>query len=302
MLTNKVYKDQAISFSFKNKLKDYSQLIKLRLNITVVFSTFIGYLLGSTGHINVTGLIVVVVGGFLTVGAANGINQIIEKNSDKLMKRTENRPLVTNRMSVEEAVIACLIMGIVGVGMITLYLNTLSGILSLVSLCLYGFLYTPLKKVTPFSVYVGAVPGALPAIIGFVAASGAMGVMGWILFLIQFIWQFPHFYSIAWLCDDDYKRAGLKMMPIGTTKDRKAATQIVIFAALLIPVSLLPYMYGYSHIISTCLLVLVSGLFTLQSIQLYLKLNNASAKKLMFYSIMYLPVMFLILLIDKMIS
>ena len=302
MLTNKAYNDQAIAFSLKNKLKDYSQLIKLRLNTTVVFSTFIGYLLGSSGHVNVTGLFVVVIGGFLTVGAANGINQIIEKNSDKLMRRTENRPLATNRMSVEEAVIACLIMGILGVGMITMYLNTLSGVLSLVSLCLYGFLYTPLKKITPFSVYVGAVPGALPAIIGYVAASGTIGVMGWILFLIQFIWQFPHFYSIAWLCDDDYKRAGLKMMPIGTTKDRKAATQIVIFAALLIPVSLLPYMYGYSHIISTCFLVLVSGLFTWQSIQLYMKLDNPSAKKLMFYSIMYLPVMFLILLIDKMIS
>jgi len=302
MLANKAFQEKGVSFSLKNKLRDYSQLIKLRLNITVVFSTFIGYLLGSTGHINLTGLIVVVAGGFLTVGAANGINQIIEKNSDKLMKRTENRPLATNRMSVEEAVIACLIMGVIGVGMITVYLNTLAGVLSLVSLCLYGFLYTPLKKVTPLSVYVGAVPGALPTIIGFVAASGVMGVMGWILFLIQLIWQFPHFYSIAWLCDDDYKRAGLKMMPIGTSKDRKAATQIVVFAALLIPVSLLPYMYGYSHIVTTAFLVLVSGLFTWQSIQLYRTLSNASAKKLMFYSIMYLPVMFLILLIDKMIS
>src|ERR1017187_5887546 len=154
MLTKNIYSGNAVSFNLKSKLRDYSQLIKLRLYITVVFSTFIGYLLGSSGHVNLSGLLVVVVGGFLTVGAANGINQIIEKNSDKLMKRTENRPLATNRMSVEEAVIACLIMGIAGVWMITAYLNMMAGLLSLVSLCLYGFLYTPLKKISPVSVYV----------------------------------------------------------------------------------------------------------------------------------------------------
>src|SRR2546426_774787 len=175
MITEKTYKASAISFSLKNKLTDYAQLIKLRLNLTVVLSTFIGFLLGSQGHVNWTGLLVVVVGGFLTVGAANGINQIIEKNSDRLMKRTENRPLATGRMSVEEAVIACMAMGIAGVWMIAAYLNPLSGILSLVSLCLYGFVYTPLKKITPLSVYIGAVPGALPTIIGYVAAAGSVG-------------------------------------------------------------------------------------------------------------------------------
>jgi len=302
MLTDNIYKERAVSFSLKDKLRDYNQLIKLRLNLTVVFSTFIGFLLGSTGHVHWSGLLVVVIGGFLTIGAANGINQIIEKNSDKLMKRTENRPLATNRMSVEEAAIACLVMGTAGVLMISLYLNMTAGLLSLVSLCLYGFVYTPLKKITPFSVYVGAIPGALPTIIGFVAASSKLGAMGWIIFVIQLIWQFPHFYSIAWICDEDYKRAGLKMMPIGTIKDRKAALQIVLFSLLLIPVSFLPYYYGYSHIITTALMVLCSTVFTLQSYKLYRSLENATARKLMFYSIMYLPVMFLIMLVDKMIS
>jgi heme o synthase len=302
MLTNKVYTNGAISFSLKNKLRDYQQLIKLRLNLTVVLSTFFGYLLGSTGAIHWTGLLVVVVGGFLTVGAANGINQIIEKNSDKLMRRTENRPLASNRMSIEEAVIACLIMGIAGVWLISAYLNTLAGLLSLASLCLYGFAYTPLKKITPFSVYVGAVPGALPTIIGFVAASGTLGMLGWILFIIQFIWQFPHFYSIAWICDDDYKRAGLKMMPVGTTKNKKAALQIVVFSLLLLPVSALPFIFGYSHIVSTLLLVICSAMFTWQSVILYRTLENKAAKKLMFISIMYLPIMFLIMLLDKMIG
>jgi protoheme IX farnesyltransferase len=301
MLTNKTYSG-AYPFSLKNKLKDYQQLIKLRLNTTVVLSTFFGFLLGSPGHIYWAHLLIVVLGGFLTVGAANGINQIIEKNSDKLMRRTENRPLATNRMSVEEAVIACLVMGVAGVLLITLYLNMLAGVLSLVSLILYGFVYTPLKKITPISVYVGAIPGALPTIIGYVAASGTIGALGWILFIIQFIWQFPHFYSIAWICDEDYKRAGLKMMPIGTVKDRKAAIQIVLFSLLLLPVSVLPYIYGYSHIATTVLLFICSGMFTMQSIKLYRSLDNKDAKKLMFYSIIYLPLMFLILLIDKMIS
>jgi heme o synthase len=302
MLTNKVYTTTTAAFSLRNKLRDYQQLIKFRLNLTVVLSTFFGYLLGSNGAIHWSGLLVVVIGGFLTVGAANGINQIIEKHSDKLMKRTENRPLASNRMSIEEAVIACLVMGIAGVWLISAYLNTLSGILSLISLCLYGFAYTPLKKITPFSVYVGAIPGALPTIIGFVAASGTIGMLGFILFTIQFIWQFPHFYSIAWLCDDDYKRAGLKMMPVGTGKDRKGAMQIVLFSLLLIPVSVLPYIYGYSHIITTVLLVACSALFTLQSVNLYKSLENKFAKRLMFTSIMYLPVMFLIMLVDKIIS
>src|ERR1017187_9176143 len=147
MLTKNIYSGNAVSFNLKSKLRDYSQLIKLRLYITVVFSTFIGYLLGSSGHVNLSGLLVVVIGGFLTVAAANGINQIIEKNSDKLMKRTENRPLATNRMSVTEASIACLVMGIAGVWMIAAFLNPLSGILSFIALCLYGFVYTPLKKI-----------------------------------------------------------------------------------------------------------------------------------------------------------
>ena len=302
MVTKNIYKDGAVSLSFKDKLRDYQQLIKLRLNLTVVLSTFFGYLLGTTGHVNWNGLLVVVFGGFLTVGAANGINQIIEKNSDKLMKRTEDRPLATNRMSVTEAAIACLIMGIAGVFLITAYLNLLAGVLSLASLCLYGFVYTPLKKITPFSVYVGAVPGALPTIIGYVAASGTIGALGWILFIFQFIWQFPHFYSIAWICDEDYKRAGMKMMPIGTKKDKKAAFQIVLFSVLLLPVALLPYKFGYSHIGTTIALFLCSALFTWQSIVLYRNLENKEAKKLMFYSIVYNPLMFLIMLIDKMIS
>jgi protoheme IX farnesyltransferase len=301
MITDKVYSESVVSsFSLKDKLRDYGQLVKFRLNMTVVLSTFIGFLLGSSGNIHWTGLVVVVVGGFLTVGAANGINQIIERDSDKLMRRTENRPLASNRMGVTEATIACLIMGIAGVSMIGLYLNQLAGMLSFISLCLYGFVYTPMKKVSPVAVYVGAIPGALPPIIGFVAAAGGLGMYGWTLFILQFIWQFPHFYSIAWLLDEDYKRAGLKMMPIGTTKDKKAAFQIVIFSLAMIPAGLLPYFLGCAHLIASILVAVCGGGLAWQSIVLYKDLSNKSAKKLMFFSIMYLPVIFLIMLIDKM--
>ncbi|MGZ5242683.1 MAG: heme o synthase [Bacteroidia bacterium] len=300
MIAEKIYSEStAATFSWKDKLRDYSQLVKFRLNISVVFSTFLGFILGTIGDIHWLHLAIVVVGGFLTVGAANGINQIIEKDSDRLMKRTENRPLATNRMSVIEAGIACTLMGIAGVWMIGHFLNPLSGLLSLVALCSYAFLYTPLKKLSPLSVYVGAIPGAISPTIGYVAASGNLDTFAILLFVIQFIWQFPHFYSIAWILDDDYKRAGLKMMPLGTTKDRKAAIQIVLFSVLLIPVSFLPYFLDCAHLITCILLAIASGIFAYQSITLYKNLSNASAKKLMFGSIIYLPAMFLILLLEK---
>ena len=304
MIADKAY-TKAHPFSFKEKVKDYNQLIKFRLNLTVVMSTFIGFLLGSDANIHWTGLLIVVVGGFLTVGAANGINQIIEKDSDALMLRTENRPLASQRMSVTEAVIACLIMGVTGVLLIGLYLNAFSAMLSLLSLVLYGFVYTPLKKISPIAVYVGAIPGAIPPMIGFVAACNHIGPMAWTLFFIQFIWQFPHFYSIAWLLDDDYKRAGIRLLPLGTVKGNGAAAQIIFFSLLLIPVSFLPYILDTEKHLHTLiigiLLMICSAGFTYFSIRLFRELSNKAAKKLMFYSIMYLPVIFLIMLIEKLI-
>ena len=215
------------------------------------------------------------------------------------MLRTENRPLAQNRMSMLEATIAALIMGLIGVGMIAHYLVGMCAILSLVSLCLYGFVYTPLKKVTPLAVHIGAIPGALPAVIGYVAANGSLDGMAWILFFIQVLWQFPHFYSIAWILDDDYKRAGIKLMPLFAMKDRRGAIQIMLFTSLLIPMSVLAFILGFTGLIATIVLVALSGYFFYQSLQLLKDLTNASAKKLMFGSFLYLPVAFIIILIDK---
>lgn len=288
------------SFSLKAKIKDYNQLVKLRLNLTVVMSTFVGYMLGSpTTGIDWLGLVIIVVGGFLTVGAANGINQIIEKESDAKMRRTENRPLAQGRMSVWEAVAACLIMGLGGVWLIGYFCNTYAAILSFISLFLYSFVYTPLKRISPISVYVGAIPGAIPPMIGFVAAGGAIGTQAIVLFIIQFIWQFPHFYSIAWLLDEDYKRAGLRMHPIGAQIGPAAAVQILIFTAILIPVSFLPYVVGTNSIWACLALAVCAAFFTWPAFQLYEEQTNKEAKKLMFGSILYLPVIFIVLMVDK---
>jgi protoheme IX farnesyltransferase len=289
------------SSSISLKLKDYSQLVKLRLNLTVVFSTFIGFLLGAQGRIHWLDLLIVCLGGFLTVGAANGINQIIERDSDKLMRRTENRPIAQGRMSILEACITSLILGTAGVYLIAHYLSPLCGILSFLSLVSYAFIYTPLKKVTPLNVYIGAFPGAVSPIIGYAASKGSLDMTALCLFVIQFVWQFPHFYSISWLLDDDYKRAGLKMMPLGAKKDKAGAIQIVAFTAILLPLSFLPYFLGLGSVVAAIVLEAASLYFFFRSIMLLKDLSNLSSKKLMFTSFFYLPLVFIIMLIDKLI-
>lgn len=299
MIAEKIYAQRSLALNLKNKARDYSQLIKLRLNLTVVFSSFIGFLIADSTDVNWFGLMIVSIGGFLTVGAANGINQIIEKDSDKLMRRTENRPLAQDRMSIGEAAIACMLMGAAGVLLISYNLNWLSGFLALISLCLYGFVYTPLKRLSPIAVHVGAIPGALPTIIGYVAASGKLDAVAWTLFIIQVLWQFPHFYAIAWLLDDDYKRAGLKMLPLGAAKDKKGAIQIAVFTGLLLPVCFVPVLLGFGSLVGCILLCICSLFYFGQSIKLLNDLGNKSAKQLMFTSFVYLPVVFIIMFIDK---
>jgi heme o synthase len=299
MIADKTYKTGTIAIDWRAKARDYGQLAKVKLNLGVVLSTVVGYILGSKTGIDWWGLFVVTAGGFLTVAAANGINQIIERESDRLMKRTENRPLATNRMGVMEAAIACSLMGIIGVGMIGLYLNTAAATLSLISLCLYAFAYTPLKKITPWSVHIGAIPGAMPPIIGYVAAANDFDAFGGSLFLIQLLWQFPHFYSIAWLLKDDYLSAGLKMTPIGALTDKNAATQIIVFSVLLVLASFLPWVLGAAHPITCILLGLVTGFIAYRSFELNNKRDRRSAKRLMLACLLFLPASSLVLLLEK---
>lgn len=279
-------------------LKDFKNLVKLRLTFLVVFSASITFLIGSDGigHINWMNWLKLIVGGFLVTSAANGFNEIIEKDLDKLMTRTADRPLPSGRMNNGQALVISLIMGIFGTYLLG-SLNLLTGILSVFSILFYAFIYTPLKRKSPIAVFVGAIPGALPPLIGYVAAHGIIDEFALILFGIQFMWQFPHFWAIAWVLDDDYKRAGFRLLPT-TKKDKTSA--IITFATtiLLIPVSLLPTIYGYGGY-TIAIVSLVCGLiFAFQALTLMRKLDVKSAQSLMFGSFIYLPIVQLVLLFN----
>ena len=284
----------------KNFIDDFKKLVKLRLTLTVVFSASISFLIGSQvqGEINWMNWLILTVSGFLVTGSANGFNEILERDLDKLMTRTADRPLPSGRMNTGQALILSLFMGLFGT-ILLFNLNILTGALSVFSVVLYAFIYTPVKRMSPIAVFVGAIPGALPPLIGYFAAFD-QPVISWIpivLFTIQFVWQFPHFWAIAWVLDDDYKKAGFRLLP--TTKTDKISAFMVLFSTiLLIPVSLLPTLMGFGGYAVAVVSVLGSLLFIWYAWQLFVKLDVSSAKKVMFTSFFYLPVIQLTLLFD----
>ena len=287
------------SFDLKAKLVDYNQLLKMRLTFTVVLSAVLGYLIAVQSGIELQAVLALTIGGFLVVGSANGINQIIEKDFDSKMLRTSDRPLATNRMSVTEAGIFCTLTGIAGVAILGSYLNQLSAILGLASLISYAFIYTPLKRYSSFAVFVGAFPGAIPPLLGWVAARGTIDMGGLTLFALQFIWQFPHFWAIAWILDDDYKRAGYHLLPHKDGRNKKSAFLTVIYSMALLPISAIPFFIGISGITSLIIALVCGVLLVYQAAKLYRKCSIPEAKRLMFFSIVYNPVILLALFIDK---
>jgi len=280
------------------KARAYFHLLKFRLSFTVAFSSALGYLLGSS-TVNWGRALLVLLGGLLVTGAANIINQVFEKDLDKLMHRTENRPLPTGRISTNEAWAFCVVLALAGLGLLAYYFNPLTAALSLLSLILYGFIYTPLKTVSPVCVAVGAIPGGLPPLIGWVAATGYVGEAAWVLFGIQFMWQFPHFWAIAWVADEDYKRAGFKMLPTPGNRDLRTAFQIMTYTVLLIPVSLLPLVLGISGRVSAGVALVCGVLFTLLTVRLMPTQDRKAALSIMFASFLYLPIVQIALLLDK---
>jgi heme o synthase len=280
------------------RITDYAQLTKMRLTLLVVFSAAMAFILGSGDNIDWTRFSLLILGGFLVTGSANAFNQVIERDVDKLMERTISRPLPGQRMKTREAMIIAIIFGIGGLFILTRYLNMASGILGLVALVSYTVMYTPLKKVTPFAVFVGAFPGAIPPLLGYVAATGSFGTVAWVLFVIQFIWQFPHFWAIAWVLDDDYKKAGFELLP-SKSRDRSSAFQAFIYAFSLIPAGLTPYFFGVSGIPSLIIITVAGIAFAVQAWRLYQDCSISSARKLMFGSFIYLPVVQIALVIDK---
>ncbi len=284
------------------KARAYFQLLKFRLALTVAFSSAIGFLLGAQAF-DWGRALLVMLGGLAITGSANTINQIYEKDLDKLMKRTAQRPLPLGILTVREAWVFTLALGISGLGLLAYCFNPLAAALSLISLILYGFIYTPLKQLSPICVFVGAIPGGLPPFIGWVAATNAItgdaSIGGWVLFGIQFMWQFPHFWAIAWVLDDDYRAAGFKMLPSPGRKDLRTAFQIMTYTLLLIPLSLLPLQFGISGKVSALVAVVCGVLFLMQTFYLMRTCTKKAAMSIMFGSFLYLPIVQIALVLDK---
>ena len=280
-----------------SKAADYLALAKPRLASLVVFSSVIAYFMGST-IFSAEIFLLLVVGGMFVTASSNGFNQVIEIKQDGLMERTKNRPLPQGRLSKTEAIIFSSVLGVAGLAML-IYINWICFILGFFALISYVAIYTPLKQVSPIAVLVGAFPGSISPMIGYVAATGHFGLEPGVLFAIQFFWQFPHFWAIAWKLHDDYTLAGYKMLPSKEGRTKQSAWQILFYTLLMFPVSLLPWAAGMTGTVSIIFVMIANVLFLIPAYNLYRNLEMKDATKLMFTSFLYLPIVFIIYLIDK---
>lgn len=281
-------------------LKSIYELTKFRLTLSVVFSSFISYMLGAK-EFDIKILMLLVFGGFFVVAASNIYNQIIEKDLDALMIRTRNRPLPTNRISVNAALILAILFTIIGLTLLYI-IYPIVALLAAVSIFLYASVYTPLKLITPLSVFVGAIPGALPFMLGWVAATGEVGIEAVILFLMQFFWQFPHFWSIGWMQNKDYENAGFKMLPTGK-KDKSTTSQIIFYSIWAVLMSIIPAFNLTGDLFLSVyglIFVLLIGLVLIYyAVNLFNNSSDINARKLMLASVSYLTLMQIVLLMDK---
>lgn len=281
------------------RLKAYRELVKFRLSFLVAFSSAFGYALAMPAQINWSGLLLLSFGGFLISGASITLNQIAERHLDVHMKRTQNRPLPTGKISVGEAYAFAVVLAIVGLSILWLTTNPLTTGLAVLSLILYSFVYTPLKRVGPIAVFVGAIPGALPPLLGWTAVTGTLSIEALLIFSIQFIWQFPHFWAIAWVADDDYRAAGFKMLPGKGEKNLRTATQIMTYTLFLLPLGLLPAKFGITGINSALVATICGVVFLSQTFRLMVDSSRKSALRIMFGSFFYLPIVQIAYLLDK---
>ncbi|MBI5858451.1 MAG: protoheme IX farnesyltransferase [Sphingobacteriales bacterium] len=290
------------------KFKDYLLLIKPSLSIMVVFSSVMSFALtkGSESYVNFWKMVLLLfAGGILVTGSANAINQVVEKDTDAKMKRTARRPIAAGRINEAGGWTFAILTGVAGVFILGYFFNLLTAGLAAFSLFLYGFIYTPLKKVNSIAVLAGAVPGALPCLIGWAAGDNALTTGGWILFAFQFFWQFPHFWAIAWVAHKDYSSVGFKLLPSEEGPTKFTAMQAIAFSLLMLPVSVAPFftdMCSYDSVqgkISLGLVVLANFFMIGRCVTLYRKMDVSSARKVMFGSYMYLPVVMLALLLSK---
>lgn len=281
-----------------SKFSGFIKLTKFRLGWLVVFSAVITYITIAP-QIDIKQLLALIFGGFMVTSAANGFNQIIEKDLDKLMNRTRERPMPTETLTFNEAFIFCTIFGIVGTILLWVFTNPLSGILGFISIILYAVVYTPLKRKTPVAVFVGAFPGALPTLIGGVASTEGFGSISFfavLLFMIQFVWQFPHFWALAWFNNDDYARADFHLLPSLGGKDDFSKFQILIYSVFLLVVSVLPFVFRFVGLLSTLACIICGLALLLQAYNFYRLSTDANAKRLFLVTLVYLPVVQLALM------
>jgi len=308
----------SVSYALASKVRDYFILIKFTLSFMVVFSCVVCYLLAPNIKFDFISVFVLFVAGMLITGSANAINQTVEKDTDMMMKRTADRPVAAGRMTEKEAWTFAILIGVSGLLIMWQWFNFASAMIGLFSLFLYAFIYTPLKKVNSVAVLAGALPGALPCLIGWVAGTGLINPMaqfqgtmatgqlhtffnygGYILFAIQFLWQFPHFWAIAWVAHKDYSKAGFKLLPSEKGPTKFTAMQTVMYSTLMVPIGMLPYFFDISGMLAFWVLLLCNLWMVYVSINLVIKMNVAAARKVMFSSYFYLMIVFLALLVDK---
>lgn len=290
-------KTKIASIPITGKVVSYAHLFKFRLTSYVVLSAILGYFIG-VQTINYTILFWLTLGGFLITASSNALNQVLEKDTDKLMKRTKNRPLPDEKMTVAHAATVSLLMGIVGVFILWFFINPLSGILGALAIVSYVGIYTPLKRITTYSVFIGSFPGAIPPMLGWVAATGYFSLEAGILFALQFMWQFPHFWAIAWKLNKDYKSADLKMLPFN--KKNKTTSIIILLSAIVLFVSsFLPEYFNMAGRIATVTLFVLAALMVYPAIKLVTTQDDKYALRIMLMSYLYLVASLAVLIIDK---
>ncbi|NCT09794.1 MAG: protoheme IX farnesyltransferase [Flavobacteriia bacterium] len=285
----------------KNTLiSDLKQLTKMGLSLSVVFSSVAGYFL-AVDVVHYPTVFLLALGGYFMVGASNAFNQVVEKEPDALMKRTKNRPLPTGRMSINFAMTIAILLTVFGIA-ILYSINPKTALFGAISIFLYTSVYTPLKPVTPLSVFVGAIPGAIPFMLGWVAATNHFGIEAGMLFMIQFFWQFPHFWSIGWLQFEEYKKAGFNMLPMNA-KDKDAVKQIIFYTSIMILVSIIPVLKlsGAFYILPiTAIIVAILGFIMLYfAFKLHKSEENVDARKLMLSSVLYITMVQIVYVVDK---
>ena len=281
-------------------LTDLKQLTKMGLSLSVVFSSVAGYFL-AVETVHIPTVLLLSLGGYFMVGASNAFNQVIEKEPDALMKRTKNRPLPTQRMSVNVAMTIAIVFTLFGIA-ILYSINPKTALFGAISIFLYTSVYTPLKPVTPLSVFVGAIPGAIPFMLGWVAAKNHFGIEAGMLFMIQFFWQFPHFWAIGWLQFEEYKKAGFNMLPMNT-KDKGAVKQIILYTTIMILVSVIPVLKltgaFYIHPITAIIVAFLGFIMLFYAVKLHKSEENSDARKLMLASVLYITLVQVVYVVDK---